>query len=271
MRKSNKFIKNPTFYRIMKIGFPNHPRNNILKEIEWIGKNGFDFVDLFLEEDSAVPEKIDVNKVRDILSKYNLGVVGHTAWYLPIGSPIKSIREASVLEAKKYFEVFSKLNVNYVTVHANWPPRLFSRAEGVNFQVDTLEKLVVEAKKLNINLMYEPIDSPKDSMESVTEVMKKVPGLYLHIDIGHMNLFGKNPEDFIKKFHKRISHIHMHDNNSESDLHLPIGTGSIEWKKLIPVLKKYYDGTITLEIFSPDKDYALLSKQKLKELWYAKK
>ena len=40
----------------MKIGFPNNPRKNILEEIEWIGKNGFDFIDLFLEEDQAGPE-----------------------------------------------------------------------------------------------------------------------------------------------------------------------------------------------------------------------
>ncbi len=49
----------------MKIGFPNHPQRNILKEIEWIGKNGFDFVDLFLEEDKAVPEKIDIKKNKE--------------------------------------------------------------------------------------------------------------------------------------------------------------------------------------------------------------
>ena len=34
----------------MKVGFPNNPRRDILEEIEWIGKNKFDFVDLFLEE-----------------------------------------------------------------------------------------------------------------------------------------------------------------------------------------------------------------------------
>jgi len=90
----------------MKIGFPNNPRKDLLKEIEWIGKNGFDFVDLFLEEDKATPEKINVEKVKKLLRKYNLGVVGHTAWYLPIGSPIKTLREASVKEIVRYFEVF---------------------------------------------------------------------------------------------------------------------------------------------------------------------
>jgi len=45
----------------MKIGFPNNPRRDTLNEIEWIGKNGFDFVDLFLEEDMAAPGKQEIS------------------------------------------------------------------------------------------------------------------------------------------------------------------------------------------------------------------
>jgi hypothetical protein len=63
----------------MRIGFPNNPRKDLLEEIEWIGKNGFDFVDLFLEEDQAVPEKINVEKIKKLLEKYKLSAIGHTA------------------------------------------------------------------------------------------------------------------------------------------------------------------------------------------------
>ncbi|MGB9674976.1 MAG: sugar phosphate isomerase/epimerase family protein [Candidatus Nanoarchaeia archaeon] len=251
----------------MKIGFPNNPRKNILEEVEWIGKNGFDFVDLFLEEDKAVPEKINVQKLKQLLQKYKLDVVGHTAWYLPIGSPIKSLREAAVFEAKRYFEVFSKLNVKYVTIHAYWSPGMFSTKEGIKFQVETLKRLVKEAKKYNLTLLYEPTDTWQDNIKNVSEILRKVPNLYLHFDIGHANLFGRKPEQFIKKFHSKIKHVHLHDNNDERDLHLPMGAGNINWENLIKILKKYYDGTITLEIFSKDKDYVLLSKDKLRKLW----
>jgi sugar phosphate isomerase/epimerase len=254
----------------MKIGFPTHPRKDVLKEIEWIGKNGFDFVDLFLEEDKAVPENIDAKKVRNLLDKYKLGVVGHTAWYLPIGSPAKSIREAAISEAGKYFRVFSKVGAKYVAIHSDWPHSLFSENEGVEFQVWTLKKLVSEARKYRLTVIYEPIGIGHDSIKNVSEILRKVPGLYLHLDIGHANLCGRSPEDFIRKFHNRLRHVHMHDNNGKDDLHLPIGTGSIKWDRLIKVLKKHYDGTITLEIFSKDKDYALLSREKLKKLWARK-
>lgn len=251
----------------MKIGYPNHPRKDIIEEIKWIGRNGFDFVDLFLEEDLAVPEKIDHNKIKNLLKKYRLDVVGHTAWYLPVGSPVKAFRESAVAEAGRYLKIFSKLNVKYVTIHANWPPKLFSVKEGIRFQVTTLRKLIREAEKLNVGLMYEPIDSRHDSIENVSEILNRVPGLHMHIDIGHANMFGKRPEEFIRKFHKKLKHIHLHDNDGNKDLHLPMGAGNINWEKLIKVLRKYYDGTITLEIFSQNRDYVLLSKEKLKTLW----
>jgi sugar phosphate isomerase/epimerase len=251
----------------MKIGFPNHPRKDIIEEIHWIGKNGFDFIDLFLEDDKASPEKINIDEVKKLLKKYKLDVVGHTAWYLPIGSPSKFFREAAVSEAKRCFEVFSNLNARYVTIHGNWPPKLFSPKEGIKFQVDTLKKLVKEAKKYNIYIMYEPIDTQQDTVENVSQILNRVPELFLHIDIGHANMFGRKPEEFIKRFHKKLKHIHLHDNEGTKDLHLPIGTGKVDWERVIKILKKYYNGTITLEIFSQDRDYVLLSKKKLEKLW----
>jgi sugar phosphate isomerase/epimerase len=251
----------------MIVGFPNNPRKNILAQIKWIAKNGFDFIDLFLEEDLAVPEKNDVAKIKNLLRKHKLEVVGHTACYFPIGSPIKSLREATIAEIEKYFSFFMRLDVEFVTVHANWAPNIFSEKESLKFQIDTLKKMVKLAKKYGIRLMYEPINTGNDTLKNVDIILKMVPDLSLHLDIGHANLFGRNPEDFIKKFHKKIKHIHLHDNDGKDDLHLPIRRGNINWEKLINVLKKHYDGTITLEIFSGGKKELLESRKKLKELW----
>ncbi|MBW3015576.1 sugar phosphate isomerase/epimerase [Candidatus Woesearchaeota archaeon] len=251
----------------MKIGFPTHPRKDIVKEIEWIGRNKFDFVDIFLEEDINIPENLDIEKIITTLKKYNLDATGHTGYYLPFGSCVRSIREAAVNEAIRYLEVFSKLPVEYVTVHANWTASLFSVDETIDFQVESLRKLVKEAKKYNLNLMYESLDSWRDTSDTVAKVLKKVPGLYFHLDIGHTSVHGRKPEDFIRKFHKKLKHVHLHDNNLREDLHLPMGTGANNWNSILETLKRYYDGTITLEIFSQDKDYALLSKEKLRTLW----
>lgn len=251
----------------MKIGFPNHPRRDLLREIEWIGNNGFDFVDLFLEEDMATPEKIDIKRTRKLLERYDLGVVGHTAWYMPIGSPVKALRDAAIDELRRYFGVFAELGVENVNIHANWPGGLFTDKEGVRFQIETLKRLVEEAREFGISLMLEPLDTRFDTVKNISSILRAVPELYLHLDVGHTSLYGRNPEDFIKKLHDKLRHVHLHDNNRAKDLHLPLGCGSIEWEKILKVLKRYYDGTITLEVFSRDRDYVLLARDKLRELW----
>ena len=54
----------------MKIGFPTYPRNAIVDEIRWIGKNGFEFADLFFEADKAEEHQIDPSAVRNALDEY---------------------------------------------------------------------------------------------------------------------------------------------------------------------------------------------------------
>src|SRR5947208_942940 len=82
----------------MKIGAMNHPARNPLEEIDWIGKSGFDFVDFTLEPPAADPDQIDPAAVRAALDRHSLGVVAHTAWFLPFSSPFTSIREACLVE-----------------------------------------------------------------------------------------------------------------------------------------------------------------------------
>ena len=44
----------------MQIGVMNHPARDPVAEIDWIGKNGFEFVDFTLEPPAAAPDQIDV-------------------------------------------------------------------------------------------------------------------------------------------------------------------------------------------------------------------
>ncbi|MBS7629846.1 sugar phosphate isomerase/epimerase, partial [Candidatus Bathyarchaeota archaeon] len=75
------------------------------------------------------------------------------------------------------------------------------------------------------------------------------------------------PVEFIERFSDKIRHVHLSDNDGSGDLHLPIGCGKIDWHETLRCLKRCYDGTITLEIFSSDRNYALFSRRSLKEIW----
>jgi sugar phosphate isomerase/epimerase len=138
----------------MKIGCPNHPRKNLLEEITWIGSQGFEFLDLFFEPEAATPDNVQIDKVGELLTQYQLSVTGHTAWYLPIGSPIKTLRQAAIQEAARTFPLLQTLGGKYVTIHGNWPsPKLFSIDEAIGFQAESLRQLVDLAAKNNIAIM----------------------------------------------------------------------------------------------------------------------
>ncbi|MBS7651289.1 MAG: sugar phosphate isomerase/epimerase [Candidatus Bathyarchaeia archaeon] len=251
----------------MIVGFPNNPRKDLVEEVRWIGESEFDFVDLFLEEDKATPDSIDTGEVKRLLTDYGLDTVGHTPYYLPIGSPSKPLRSAAVQEATRCFEVFRLLDVEFVAIHADWPGGLFTVDDGLKFQIESLNFLTDEAEKYGITLLYEPTVSKENRIENVERVLEAMPRLMLLLDIGHANLNNNKPAEFIERFSDKIRHVHLSDNDGSGDLHLPIGCGKIDWHETLRLLKRYYDGTMTLEIFSSDRNYALFSRGSLKEMW----
>jgi sugar phosphate isomerase/epimerase len=90
--------------------------------------------------------------------------------------------------------------------------------------------------------------------------------------MGHANLGGgKNKSsEFIHHYGYRIGHVHANDNFGKEDSHLPIGAGIIDFDKILKELKEVqYDETITLEVFSRDRDYLKISKEKIKHIWEA--
>jgi sugar phosphate isomerase/epimerase len=62
--------------------------------------------------------------------------------------------------------------------------------------------------------------------------------------------------------------VHLHDNNGHADLHQPLGSGKMDWKKYVRQLKASgYDDTITLEVFTEDKHYLRYSRDALRAAW----
>jgi len=251
----------------MKLGFPNNPRRDVLAEIEWIARSGFDFADLFLEPDRAAIEAIDPGRIREALRRCDLEAVGHLAYYLPIASPLPQVREAAVETARQYFAVFAEIGVPAVTVHANWPPAFFSAKEGIGWQAESLEQILEAARGVGVQVMYEPLDTELDTSEALEAILARLPDLLCHLDLGHCNLFGRSPAAMIRRFGEVLHHLHLHDNNGRADQHLPPGAGNIDWPGVMRALEDVgYDRTITLEIFSRDRDYVLLAKRKVEVL-----
>jgi len=258
--------------KTVKIGMMNNPQADLLVEIAWAHQNGFEFLDMTLEPGAAHPKQVKVKKTRKALRDKNLKIIGHTAYYLPLASPLESLRKAAWREMGWALEVLAELGASKVTVHPDKSiPFALGSKEVLKRNLESLEKIEAMAKPLGLQVLVENMDRTFNTWEQIQEALTLLPELGFHLDVGHANLNVERnrTEEFLKAFRNRLAHVHFSDNFGKSeDLHLPLGAGTINWPRIIGLLKKSgYDGTITLEVFSPDRRYLLFSRDKLREIW----
>lgn len=255
----------------MKIGAMNHPMRGVVDEIRTFGELGFEFIDLTLEPFQGAPSAIDVAAVAQALRDTRLSAVGHTAWYLPIGSPFERVRQAAIDELTECFDVFARLGITYANIHPDARvPSMFPREWAIERNADSLRRLAELAGERGILLMVENVAGPFNQIANLKRLFDAVPSLGLHLDVGHANLdYPQNATElFLNAFANRLVHVHFSDNKGDADAHLPMGVGTIDWRWAITTLKRHgYDGTITLEVFTPDQDYLAFSRLKVQRMW----
>lgn len=255
----------------MRIGTMNHPERNVLDEIAWMAEAGMDFIDLTLEPPGAASWTVDTKAIRASLDRHRMGVVGHTAWYLPMASAIPEIREAAVLELQRCLERFGEVGAKWMNLHPDRHTPWHSRQFYIDRNVDTICELLPYAAKCGVGLMIENLPGEYNSAAQLGDLLDRVPELGLHLDIGHANLQvpHNTTEEILEAYGKRLRHVHLHDNKGgAADLHLPLGTGTVDLRRSVEALQKCgYDGTITLEVFTPDTRHVTYSRDLLRQTW----
>lgn len=255
----------------MMIGAMNDPRADVFKEINWIAENGFDFIDLTIEPPAAYYTQLEAKKVKRALENAGLGVVGHTFFALPIGSPIEGVRKAACQELGCCFEFLAEVGAKRVNVHLDGGTQLISEKKIIELNLASLSELLEKTSELGLDLMVEHFRGPFARPEPLAKLFTALPELGFHLDVAHANLFTSANRTFVflDKFADRLMHVHFSDNlGGTQDLHLPIGAGNIRWKDIIKALKKIdYQGRITLEVFSEYRQYLLESKKIVEQLW----
>ncbi len=259
----------------MKIGAMNDPRCDPLAEIEWFGQHGFDFVDLTFDPPGADPDDVDVEGVRAALARYNLGVVAHAAYYIPISSPFPSLRQAALHEFQRALKVAAQVGARGMTVHYFRIPPLFPAERYVDWHVEVLRPLCSQAGALGLTIFLENAPGLPGQIDAIGQILESIPGLGFHLDAGHTTVEGGVGlyDVYVDRFARRLMHVHLSENDGTYDQHLPLASlpaGATNWPARIKRLKASgYDGTISLEIFAPERGYLLHSRDLLRQWWAA--
>lgn len=245
----------------MKIGAMNDPQRDVLDEIRLIAADGFDYVDLTLEAPRAEPGEIDVKVVRQILDDHRLGLICHAAPYLPVDNPAVGIRSAALDELLRCLDAAAALGARLLTTHYLGFPSFWPESAGYELYAQLYLRLCAEGAQRNVLVAMENHPNNAHQLKAFREIFSRCPNLYLLLDVGHTNVdVPKNlAREYLFALADRLAHVHASDNDGTDDQHLPLGApfrGGVAWSRIMADLRSFhYDGTVTLEVFAPDRSH----------------
>lgn len=258
----------------MQYGAMNFPIRPVLQEIAVISELGFDYLELTMDPPQAHYSVIRRQKERILktLEDLNLGVICHLPTFVSTADLTEGLRKASLNEVLESLETASEIGAQKVVLHPSPISGMgvLMLRQARKYALESLGIIVEKAERLKLCLCLENMFPKSNSLVNpgeFVEVFEMFPALKFVFDTGHANIDDKDGNKiraFIQRFQDRLEHVHASDNFGREDNHLPIGTGTIDFPAVMRMLREIpYDKTITLEVFSRDKDYLRISREKL--------
>jgi len=258
----------------MLYGAMNFPIRPVIAELEAISELGFDYMELTMDAPQAHYRIIHQQKeeLLKALDRCEMGLICHLPTFVSTADLTDSLREASLNEVLESLEVAAELRPMKVVLHPSVIRGLsvFVIDQARQFALKSLEAIAERADNLGLCICLENMFPQVNYLvnpDDFIEIFTRFSNLKMTLDTGHANIESKGCEKiltFIERFSDRIYHIHANDNLGKEDNHLPIGAGTIDFQEIVKALKGIgYDETITLEVFSRDRDYLRLSREKI--------
>ena len=166
------------------------------------------------------------------------------------------IREAVLRRLETSMQWASALEVEAFVFHPGAFGALEHFQPGVawGLNLESVRRLMKFARDYGVPAMIENVPEPipflMKSVEDFERFYDEVDlDIRMVLDVAHSNLRGETLE-FVGRFHDQMGHIHVSDNFGESDEHLQLGKGSIDWEETMSAIKaSQFDGWIVIESF----------------------
>ncbi len=168
-----------------------------------------------------------------------------------IASINPGIWRESVRQHVAAVELAHDLGVGVLVVHpGDLRDRRF-KVDALHLSCEALNKITARAAELGVSVAVENcgpyhagIDQTTDDLATIVRSLG--PHGSVCIDTGHAAV-NDNAEELIASLGSAVAHMHLHDNHGARDEHLPIGAGSIDFSRYVPVLDRL-EGIAVAEI-----------------------
>jgi inosose dehydratase len=190
------------------------------------------------------------------------------------------------VEIIKAIRLAHLLGVRYVITTEGDPKTAFGHgltAEQCIFSiVEKLQAPVQWAEELGIILLLEPhgiVTGSLNGMAALLEQLGHESNVGICLDTGNSWLAGADPLEYIRRFGRRIQHVHWKDMGAEwtpkrGSLYgcgmatIPLGNGVVGIPEIVSALRASgFEGDTTLEVAG--KENVLLSRERLQQWWSA--
>jgi sugar phosphate isomerase/epimerase len=153
---------------------------------------------------------------------------------------------AAVDEIKRALEVAEVLPFRFLVQHIGGSGESFSDRK-FDAAMNAVEHLRAFAKPLGVNVLVENIPNDLSTPEKLVELIRVAhfQDVGVCFDFGHAHIMNTVARDF-ETVKDLVRSTHVHDNNRDRDAHLWPGSGGIDWKEAIDLLRSAHHAPAVL-------------------------
>ena len=236
------------------------------ESIQWAADLGYDFVELYMDGRSE-RTGLDREAITATLEESEVGCLVHLPFVdLDLGTPRNKVREGSIRELRACLDAAAELGATKAVLHASThatEPEWSERTTKPRI-LASVRELEAYATAREIELCVENLPEDVYSIHTIDEILAETDAS-LTIDTGHARVSGFSADEtaeFLDSHRERVSHIHINDARQARDEHVPIGSGTTDFETILAPLAGW-EGTLSVEAYTFDKDYMWISKEKL--------
>jgi sugar phosphate isomerase/epimerase len=211
----------------------------------------FDEIELILFESApgSLPSIHEVKQLFSLAKEFDLTYNIHLPIDISLGAPEPSIRHFALETIKQVMDLTATLSPSTYTLHLPYEEpgsgndQIKRWRDRLNTSMNKLVSGGINGEMFSI----ETLDYPLDWVEEILLDFN----LSVCIDVGHLILYGFDPETLFNKYKKRTPILHIHGVDNHKD-HLPLDRLPKDNAETVFKLLKQFEGVVSLEVFSFD-------------------
>lgn len=269
----------------MKISTQTHflaDTYGMIRAIEILAESGFDGIDVSM---FSITSEIFGDNYKDfakqMLDTAKRCGVEFVQAHAPFGGGYEKYMEEKVPLLPRAIEFCSLLGIPNIVIHPIQNGRYYGNEKKLfDMNVEFYRGLAPVAKQFGVKIAIEnmwqrnpgsgyicdDVCAPPEELAAMYDVLNDPDAFTVCLDLGHVALCGREPEDAIRTIGSRIGCLHIHDVDYRSDLHTLPGTSKINWTNVCRALADIkYAGCFNLEADAffykfPEASYPTVSK-----------